>query len=108
MSEILRERPYTQADVEKLRGTVKIEYTLARRGAERLRKLLGEKEPVAALGCLTGNQAVQAVQSRAQGDLSERLASRRRRQPGRSDVSGPELLSGQFGTRCRPPRSTTR
>ncbi len=63
MSEILRERPYTQADVEKLRGTIKVEYTLARLGAERLRRQLAEKEPVAALGCLTGNQGVQAVRA---------------------------------------------
>ncbi len=63
MSEILRERPYTQAEVEKLRGTVQVEHTLARRGAERLRGLLAADEPVAALGCLTGNQAVQAVKA---------------------------------------------
>jgi isocitrate lyase len=63
VSELLRERPYTQAEVEKLRGTVKIEHTLARRGAERLRRLLAGNDPVAALGCLTGNQAVQAVKA---------------------------------------------
>jgi isocitrate lyase len=63
VSELLRERPYTQAEVEKLRGSLKIEHTLARRGAERLRRLLGGDEPVAALGCLTGNQAVQAVRA---------------------------------------------
>ena len=63
MSDLLRERPYTQTDVEKLRGTVKVEHTLARRGAERLRRLLTANEPVAALGCLTGNQALQAVKA---------------------------------------------
>ena len=63
MSELLRDRPYTQDEVERLRGSVHIEHTLARRGAERLRKLLAEAEPVAALGCLTGNQAVQAVKA---------------------------------------------
>jgi isocitrate lyase len=63
VSELLRDRPYPQADVEKLRGSVKIEHTLARRGAERLRQLLAANEPVAALGCLTGNQAVQAVKA---------------------------------------------
>lgn len=57
------ERSYTAADVERLRGTLPIEYTLARRGAERLWSLLHEGEPVAALGCLTGNQAVQAVKA---------------------------------------------
>jgi isocitrate/methylisocitrate lyase len=57
------ERRYTAADVERLRGSVQIEYTLARRGAERLWALLHQAEPVAALGCLTGNQAVQAVKA---------------------------------------------
>ena len=57
------ERPYSAADVAKLRGTVRIEYSLARQGAEKFRQLL-EKEPVVgALGCMTGNQAVQAVQA---------------------------------------------
>ena len=54
-------RPYTKADVERLQGTVKIEYTLARLGAERLWKLLQEEDYVPALGALTGNQAVQQV-----------------------------------------------
>ena len=57
------ERRYSAADVGRLRGTVRIEYTLARLGAERLWELLHEREPVAALGCLTGNQAVQAVKA---------------------------------------------
>jgi isocitrate lyase len=56
-------RPYAQADVERLRGSLRIEYTLARRGAERLRAMLAGDEPVAALGCLTGGQAVQAVKA---------------------------------------------
>ncbi|HKU68406.1 MAG TPA: isocitrate lyase [Candidatus Baltobacteraceae bacterium] len=57
------ERRYTAADVERLRGTVQVEYTLARLGAERLWALLHADEPVTALGCLTGNQAVQAVKA---------------------------------------------
>jgi isocitrate lyase len=56
-------RPYTREEVERLRGTVKIEYSLARQGAERLWKLLQEDEYVAALGALTGNQAVQQVKA---------------------------------------------
>src|SRR5450755_771653 len=56
-------RPYTPAAVDKLRGTVKVEHTLARLGAERLRKLLREEEFVPALGALTGNQAVQQVKA---------------------------------------------
>jgi isocitrate lyase len=54
-------RPYSKEEVERLRGTVKIEYTLARLGSERLWKLLQEEDYVAALGALTGNQAVQQV-----------------------------------------------
>ncbi len=57
------ERRYTAADVERLRGSVRVEHTLARLGAERLWELLHEEKPVAALGCLTGNQAVQAVKA---------------------------------------------
>jgi isocitrate lyase len=57
------ERTYSAADVERLRGSVHVEYTLARLGAERLWRLLHESEPVTALGCLTGNQAVQAVKA---------------------------------------------
>ncbi len=56
-------RPYSADDVTRLRGSVPIEYTLARRGAENLRELLAQDEPVAALGCLTGGQAVEAVKA---------------------------------------------
>src|ERR1035437_7131033 len=55
------ERTYTAEDVVRLRGTIQEEYTLARHGAERLRKLLAEEDSVTALGALTGNQAVQQV-----------------------------------------------
>jgi isocitrate lyase len=57
------ERPYSQDDVERLRGSLRIEHTLARRGAERLRELLDADEPVRALGASTGNQAVQQVRA---------------------------------------------
>src|SRR5438067_2206870 len=52
-------RPYAEQDVERLRGTVQIEYSLARNGAEKLWKLLHEEPCVPALGALTGNQAVE-------------------------------------------------
>src|SRR5260370_32963058 len=52
-------RPYSGEDVVRLRGSIQIEYTLARLGAERLWNLLNSEEYVAALGALTGNQAVQ-------------------------------------------------
>src|ERR1039457_4035176 len=57
------ERTYTAEDVVRLRGTIQEEYTLARHGAERLRKLLAEEDAVTALGALTGNQAVQQVRA---------------------------------------------
>ncbi len=56
-------RDYTPADVEKLRGSVKIEYTLARMGANRLWELLHNRPFVRTLGALTGNQAMQQVKA---------------------------------------------
>ncbi|MGE5624256.1 MAG: isocitrate lyase [Bacillota bacterium] len=56
-------RSYGGADVVKLRGSVAIEYTLARRGAERLWRLLNTEDFVNALGALTGNQAMQQVKA---------------------------------------------
>jgi isocitrate lyase len=56
-------RPYTKEQVERLRGTVRIEYSLARLGAERLWQLLQTEDYVVALGALTGNQAVQQVKA---------------------------------------------
>jgi isocitrate lyase len=57
------ERPYTAEDVVRLRGSVNVEQTLARRGAERLWALLHEEDYVAALGALSGGQAVQMVKA---------------------------------------------
>jgi isocitrate lyase len=57
------ERPYSAEEVVKLRGSVQIEHTLARRGAERLWKLVNEEDYINALGALTGNQAVQQVKA---------------------------------------------
>jgi isocitrate lyase len=56
-------RPYAKADVERLRGSVKIEHTLAQMGARRLWELLHSEPFVPALGALTGNQAVQMVRA---------------------------------------------
>jgi isocitrate lyase len=55
------ERPYSAQDVVRLRGTVQVEHTLARRGAERLWQLMKTQPFVRALGAVTGNQAVQMV-----------------------------------------------
>jgi isocitrate lyase len=57
------ERPYSEGDVERLRGRFQIEHTLARLGAERLWELLAKEDYVAALGALTGGQAVQMVRA---------------------------------------------
>ena len=57
------ERPYTEADVERLRGRFHVEHTVARLGAERLWRLLDSEPYVAALGALTGAQAVQMVKA---------------------------------------------
>lgn len=57
------ERPYGPEDVERLRGSIAIEHTLARMGAERLWKLMGSQDYVHALGAVTGNQAVQQVEA---------------------------------------------
>eukprot|EP01035_Chromulina_nebulosa_P035383 gene35383-47549_t len=56
-------RPYTPADVAKLRGSVAIEHTLARRGANRLWELLKSEDYINALGAMSGNQAMQQVRA---------------------------------------------
>ncbi|RWR14619.1 isocitrate lyase [Siminovitchia fortis] len=57
------ERPYSAGDVVKLRGSVVIEQTLARMGAERLWNLINTEDYINALGALTGNQAMQQVKA---------------------------------------------
>lgn len=56
-------RNYTPEDVIRLRGSVQIEYSIARMGAERLWNLMNETDYVNALGALSGGQAVQQVQA---------------------------------------------
>jgi isocitrate lyase len=56
-------RDYTAEDVVRLRGTVPVEYSLARQGAEKLWRLMHEEDFVNALGALTGNQAMQQVKA---------------------------------------------
>lgn len=57
------QRPYTPADVAKLRGSLPVEHTLARRGALKLWELLRTEDYVHALGALSGNQAMQMVRA---------------------------------------------
>ena len=56
-------RPYSAKDVVRLRGSVRIEHSLARLGAEKFWNLLHTEKVVSALGALTGNQAVEEVQA---------------------------------------------
>src|SRR2546428_2587623 len=56
-------RPYTAADVYRLRGSIDIEYSLARFGAARLWQLFQDEDYVAVLSAITGNQAIQQVQA---------------------------------------------
>ena len=57
------ERPYSAEDVLRLRGSIKIEYTIAKIGAERLWNLMHTTEYVNALGAMTGGQAIQQIQA---------------------------------------------
>jgi isocitrate lyase len=57
------ERRYSDDDVRKIRGSVKIEHTLAKLGAERLWQLMHDEPYVNALGAITGNQAIEMVQA---------------------------------------------
>ena len=56
-------RPYSAEEVVNLRGSVNIEYTLAKMGAEKFWTHLQDNKPICALGALTGNQAIQEVQA---------------------------------------------
>src|ERR1700686_5232822 len=56
-------RPSSTAGVARLRGTVHIEYSLARLGAEKFWRQLHSEPVIAGLGCMTGNQAIQTVQA---------------------------------------------
>jgi len=57
------ERPYSAADVVRLRGTIRVEHSIARRGAERLWSLLHREDYVNALGAMTGGQAIEMVKA---------------------------------------------
>ena len=57
------ERPYTAEEVVKLKGSMDIEHTLAKQGAEKFWNYLMQDEVVCALGALTGNQAIQEIQA---------------------------------------------
>ena len=56
-------RTYSSEDVVKLRGSVRIEYSLARLGAEKFWRMMHSEKVVSALGAITGNQAIQEIQA---------------------------------------------
>jgi len=58
-----KKRPYTAEEVVNLRGSIQIEHTLARHGAEKLWEGINGPDPVCGLGAMTGNQAIQEVQA---------------------------------------------
>src|SRR5204863_6389523 len=65
-------RPYSYSDAVRLRGSIQIEYTLARLGAERLWNLMHSEPYVPALGAITGNQAIEMVQEIGRASCRER------------------------------------
>ena len=90
-------RPYTDADVDRLRGSVKIEHTLARLGAERLWQLLQTEGHIHALGALTGNQAMQQVRAGLQAIYCSGWQVAADANDAGRDVPRPEPLPGPFG-----------
>ena len=89
------ERPYSEADVERLRGSVTIEHTLARLGAERLRAPARRGRVGAGARRDDRRPGGADGEGRPQGDLPLRLAGRGRREPLGQHVSRPEPLPGE-------------
>ena len=89
------ERDYTAEDVVRLRGSVRIEHTLARRGAEKLWRLLHQEDYVAALGALTGGQAVQMVKAGLKAIYLSGWQVAADGEPRRAGLSRPEPLPGE-------------
>src|SRR5262249_37785310 len=88
-------RPYGPSDVVRLRGTMQIEYTLAQKGAVRLWNLLQTRPYVAALGAVTGDQAVEQVHAgllAIYADSSHVAATNASREGFFSRDSGPNLV----------------
>ena len=110
------ERPYDGEAVDKLRGSLPVEHTLARHGAEKLWTLLHERDYVAALGASTGNQAVQQVRagleaiylSGWQVAADANLAGQMYPDEGLYPVNSvPEVVTGSTPRCSAPTRSTT-
>ena len=85
-----------------------IEHTLAKRGAEKLWKLINDEPFVNSLGALTGNQAMQQVKAGLKAIYLSGWQVAADANVGRRDVSGPVAVSGQFGAARSCSASTTR
>jgi isocitrate lyase len=79
--------------VVRLRGSLQVEHTLAKRGAEKLWNLINTEPFVNSARRPDRQPGHAAGQGRPEGDLPERLAGRRRRQQQRRDVSRPVLYA---------------
>ena len=88
-------RDYTLQDVERLSGSLRVEHTLAKRGAERLWNLLHDEPFVNTLGAMTGNQAMQQVRAGLKAIYLSGWQVAADANGGGRDVSGSEPVSGQ-------------
>ena len=91
-------RGYSAADVVRLRGSLQVEHTLAKRGAEKLWNLINTEPFVNSLGALTGNQAMQQVKAGLKAIYLSGWQVAGRRQQQRRDVPDQSLYRW---TRCR-------
>src|SRR2546428_14167618 len=91
-------RPYTAGDVYRLRGSIDIEYSLARYGAARLWQLFQDDDYVAVLSAVTGNQAIQQAQPGVKGRDA-------RGGKGRADPKNPLRVEPDQRPYAPPPRS---
>ena len=97
------DREYAADDVVRLRGSVRIEQTVARRGAERLWEQLDVGFVRADVRRDDRRASRRDGSRRSRGDLSERMAGRGRREPGRADLSRPKPLSEQLRSSAGAP-----
>ena len=81
-------RDYTIEDVERLGGSLQIEHTLAKRGAERLWSLLHSEPFVNTLGAMTGNQALQQVRAGLKANYLSGWRAHGRQEAADSNVAG--------------------
>jgi hypothetical protein len=94
--------PTARLDVVRLRGTVPVEHTLAKLGAEKLWRYLHTEDYVNALGALTGNQAMQQVKAGLKAIYLSGWQVAGRRQHCRGDVPGPVAVPGRLGAERGP------